>query len=175
MRKSPADGAPSYRRPFSRTRKRSSSDILRTRPLADTTTVSSSPFCWVTKTLRTSVCSSSSDSTKNTQLPPADSRNCPAATLEMSWRCSKRDWYSPLCTLAQGAMTSDRSPTSTANGSANPITGLTQEAMLRPLACQMTISESRHARVNAIRTAQRSEEHTSELQSRENLVCRLLL
>src|SRR5215475_15663004 len=27
----------------------------------------------------------------------------------------------------------------------------------------------------SIRTAQRSEEHTSELQSRENLVCRLLL
>src|SRR5690606_41979576 len=35
--------------------------------------------------------------------------------------------------------------------------------------------EAAHAQIEADRQAARSEEHTSELQSRENLVCRLLL
>src|SRR5690606_40998763 len=38
-----------------------------------------------------------------------------------------------------------------------------------------SLPQPRHARLDADRRVQRSEEHTSELQSRENLVCRLLL
>src|SRR5690606_41641888 len=40
--------------------------------------------------------------------------------------------------------------------------------------CRQHVSSSRSA-VTALRLGRRSEEHTSELQSRENLVCRLLL
>src|SRR5690606_39820512 len=43
------------------------------------------------------------------------------------------------------------------------------------LAPQVPRAEAADRRVAAAHTALRSEEHTSELQSRENLVCRLLL
>src|SRR5690606_42018538 len=44
-----------------------------------------------------------------------------------------------------------------------------------PAASQSCSSESSGSDIPAPRSGNRSEEHTSELQSRENLVCRLLL
>src|SRR5207302_4554619 len=41
--------------------------------------------------------------------------------------------------------------------------------------CQRPAAQADHERLPRLRVKQRSEEHTSELQSRENLVCRLLL
>src|SRR5690606_39757620 len=51
-------------------------------------------------------------------------------------------------------------------------------ARLRPHVCALPVGGPSPVNVNALVPAQapvRSEEHTSELQSRENLVCRLLL
>ena len=98
---------------------------------------------WVTKTLRTLFSSSEIDSTKNTREAEADSRNWPADTWETSWRCSNRCWYSAICRLAQGATLKLSPATSTTNGSANDSTGRTKCSKLRPLANQITISESR--------------------------------
>src|SRR5690606_41747317 len=48
------------------------------------------------------------------------------------------------------------------------------EAVKKPVTVKMRIGwDSKH--IYAVENAKRSEEHTSELQSRENLVCRLLL
>src|SRR5207302_10432926 len=48
------------------------------------------------------------------------------------------------------------------------------EGSRRPMWRPRPVPEARHA-VRPVRSFPRSEEHTSELQSRENLVCRLLL
>src|SRR3712207_8142903 len=47
--------------------------------------------------------------------------------------------------------------------------------VLRPARSQPTVAVAVHRRVAPERTDARSEEHTSELQSRQYLVCRLLL
>src|SRR5690606_39580933 len=44
-----------------------------------------------------------------------------------------------------------------------------------PIGCSPEVKEDGGCDTNALSSGLRSEEHTSELQSRENLVCRLLL
>src|SRR5690606_40942329 len=48
-------------------------------------------------------------------------------------------------------------------------------AMAETVTCWLTLGLSETVKSAGSRGAERSEEHTSELQSRENLVCRLLL
>src|SRR5690606_39908861 len=48
-------------------------------------------------------------------------------------------------------------------------------AIVKPHAAKQPRDDAGHCDVLFIRVGNRSEEHTSELQSRENLVCRLLL
>jgi hypothetical protein len=115
-----------------------------------------SPCDWVTKTLRTTPLTSSTESTKKTRLADADSRNCPAATCATSSRCSNRRWYSSVWRIDQGATKKDSRATSTAKGAAKPSTGRTQAVGDWPLANQITISESRYWRVSAISTAMNS-------------------
>ena len=123
------------------------------RPLRETTTVIRPPCICVTKTLRTSLPVSLSSSTKNTRLAATDSRNWPADTCEMSSRCANRCWYSLACWLAHGDTTKATSATSAAIGAAKPSTGPIHASRLWPLANQITISESRNARVSDISTA----------------------
>src|SRR5690606_40307863 len=67
------------------------------------------------------------------------------------------------CRDVRTAYTKAASNTETATPKANPDSGLRRLRPAMKCGCECTV------------TRQRSEEHTSELQSRENLVCRLLL
>src|SRR5690606_39601309 len=57
----------------------------------------------------------------------------------------------------------------------NTVGGITDRFGPRVLACPDQLIDYTWCRVSTICEEPRSEEHTSELQSRENLVCRLLL
>src|SRR5690606_41942559 len=99
----------------------------------------------------------------------------------LSSRCSRRP-RSPLfpyTTLFRSLLTIDVDPAGTGSGAAAEasVNGSSQQAAeeeMKPLVgsgAKETSSKRRRRK----KTAGRSEEHTSELQSRENLVCRLLL
>src|SRR5690606_40271995 len=72
---------------------------------------------------------------------------------------------------------SDHSRVSSFMSQYQPVVSWMPWAVLAPSACTSVRNNSRAARVCPawVTPNSRSEEHTSELQSRENLVCRLLL
>jgi translation elongation factor EF-G len=74
----------------------------------------------------------------------------------MSSRCENRCLNSLLCRLAQGAIKNANAATNNAKGKANLKTEGNTDSKLWPLANQITISESRKARVRDIKIAKKS-------------------
>ena len=80
------------------------------------------------------------------------SPNTPGLTRLTSSRDSRRFAYVPAICAAQGEMTSESAAMSAICGSANSITGLSQDVRDRPEPNQITISESRQPRVSVSST-----------------------
>src|SRR5207302_9415799 len=87
----------------------------------------------------------------------------------------------PYTTLFRSQSNSISRRLDPANQSARPAAGRQDcwkertKAVRAPSAVHARLSRQRNARRRTCDCASRSEEHTSELQSRENIVCRLLL
>ena len=83
---------------------------------------------------------------KNTRLPPADSWNCPGATLSMSLRLSKRSRSFCDCWWAHGQPNSASAAIISSTGQTNRSRGQRNTPSPCPAENQITISLSRYMR-----------------------------